>query len=54
MFYGTVGQDEIMFALWSQQSVQLITATLWDKGEVKTFLIVSDATHKDKNTVALL
>lgn len=44
-------QNEVQSALWSRTSVLLFTAASFYKGNCQTYLICSDATSKDKDTV---
>eukprot|EP00116_Pleurobrachia_bachei_P001765 sb/3462027/ len=52
MSYITEQQDEVQAGLWSRTTVMLFTAAVWFRGVVTTYLIVSDSTVKDKDTIS--
>lgn len=51
MSFGCEYQNEIQSALWSRTSVLLFTAASFYKGKCQTYLICSDSSSKDKDTV---
>ncbi|XP_071034011.1 uncharacterized protein [Parasteatoda tepidariorum] len=46
-------QNEVQSALWSRATVLLFTAAVFYQNECKTFIICSDTTSKDKDTIFL-
>lgn len=51
MSFGCEYQNEIQSALWSRSSVMLFTAASFYKGNCQTYVICSDTTAKDKDTI---
>ena len=49
--YSCKYQNEVQSALCSRANVTLLTATITQNGQTKSFLICSDVKDKDKNTV---
>lgn len=51
MNYSCSYQDEVQSALWSRKSITLFTAAVFANGKCDTYLICSDTSEKEKNTV---
>lgn len=51
MAYQCEYQNEVQSALWSRQSVNLLTVAVFYKGETKSIVICSDTKEKDKNAI---
>lgn len=51
MSFGCEYQNEVQSALWSRSSVLLFTAAVFQRGKCQTYLICSDTSHKDKDTI---
>ena len=53
MSYSCEYHNEVQGALWSRESVMLVTAVMTYKSQCQTYLIVSDSREKGKDTVAV-
>ena len=51
MAYQCEYQDEVQSALWSRQSVTLVTVAVFHHGQKKSLVICSDTKNKDKTSV---
>ena len=51
MAYQCEYQDEVQSALWSRQSVTLVTVAVFHRGQTKSLVVCSDTKNKDKTSV---
>lgn len=51
MAYQCEYQDEVQSALWSRQSVTLVTVAVFHRGQTKSLIVCSDTKNKDKTSM---